>query len=266
MNRIRKTFEKCRAEKRNALVIYVTMGCPDLDSSERLVRDLIAAGADIIELGVPFSDPMADGAVIQESGRRALASGTTLPGVLEKAARLRKSGETPMILFSYYNVILAYGVEKLAADAAAAGIDGLLAIDLPYEHRDEVLPELDKNGLCLIPFIAPTTPLERAVKIVSDATGFVYSITSKGVTGGGTDFDIELEKRMKKIRAASPVPVVAGFGIDSPEKAKDLAGFSDGIIVGSAVMKRINECDDIEKGIAEAVELTSNIAKVLKSC
>lgn len=266
MNRISKTFAKCKAEKRRALVIYVTMGCPDLDSSECLVRDLIGAGADIIELGVPFSDPMADGAVIQESARRALLSGTTLPGVLEKAAGIRKYSEAPMILFSYYNVILAYGVEKLAADAVKAGIDGLLVVDLPYEHRDEILPELNKNKLCLIPLIAPTTPLERAVKIVSDATGFVYSITFKGVTGSGTDFDAELEKRMRKIRAASPVPVVAGFGIDSPEKAKDLAGFSDGIVVGSAVMKKINACTDVKKGISAAVELTSNIAKVLKAC
>lgn len=265
MNRINKTFEKCRAEKRDALIIYVTMGCPDLDTSECLVMDLIDAGADIIELGVPFSDPMADGAVIQESARQALLSGTTLTGVLEKAARLREYSEAPMILFSYYNVILAYGIEKLAADAVKAGIDGLLVVDLPYEHRDEILPELDKNGLCLVPLIAPTTPLERAVKIVSDAKGFVYSISSKGVTGSGNEFDAELEKRMQEIRAASPVPVVVGFGIDSPEKAKKLAGFSDGIVVGSAVMRKINECDDIEKGISGAVELTSNIAKVLKT-
>ena len=265
MNRLSKTFEKCRAEGRNALVIYITMGCPDLDTSECLVRDIINVGADIIELGVPFSDPMADGVVIQESARQALLSGTTLKGVLEKAEEIRQDNDAPMILFSYYNVLLSYGVEKLAADAAAAGIDGLLVVDLPFEHSEEIIPALDKHGLSLIPLIAPTTPIDRAVEIVSNAKGFVYSITSKGVTGGGTTFDTDLEERMKKLREASPVPVVAGFGIDSPEKAKSLTKFSDGIVVGSAVMKKINECTDIEEGIADAVELTSKIAKVLKS-
>ena len=265
MNRIAETFEKCRAEDRNALVIYVTMGCPDLDTSECLVMDLIDAGADIIELGVPFSDPMADGAVIQESARQALLSGTTLKGVLEKAKKIRQYSEnTPMILFSYYNVLLSYGIEKLAADAAESGIDGLLVVDVPFEHSEELIPDLDKHGLSLIPLIAPTTPIDRAVKIVSNANGFVYSITSKGVTGGGTNFDTDLEERMGKIRAASPVPVVAGFGIDSPEKAKPLTKFSDGIVVGSAVMKKINECTDIEQGIAEAADLTAKIAKILK--
>lgn len=265
MSRISKTFDKCKAEDRNALVIYITMGCPDLDTSECLVRDIIDAGADIIELGVPFSDPMADGVVIQESARQALLSGTTLKGILEKAEKIRQDSETPMILFSYYNVILSYGIEKLAADAAKVGIDGLLVVDLPFEHSDELIPALDKHGLCLIPLIAPTTSLDRAVKIVSGAKGFIYSITSKGVTGGGTTFDTDLEERMGKLREASPVPVVVGFGIDSAEKAKPLTKFSDGIVVGSAIMKKINECTDIEQGIAETVELTSKIAKVLKS-
>lgn len=265
MNRLSKTFEKCKAENRNALVIYVTMGCPDLDTSECLIMDIIDAGADIIELGVPFSDPMADGVVIQESARQALLAGTTLKGILEKAKNIRQNSDTPMILFSYYNVILSYGVEKLAADAAEAGIDGLLVVDVPFEHNAELVPALERHGLCLIPLIAPTTPLDRAIKIVTNAKGFVYSITSKGVTGAGSTFDVDLEARMKELRAASPVPVVAGFGIDSAEKAKPLTKFSDGIVVGSAIMHKINECTDIEQGIAEAVELTSKIAKVLKS-
>lgn len=263
MNRLSKTFDKCKEEKRNALVIYVTMGCPDLDTSECLVMDIINAGADIIELGVPFSDPMADGVVIQESARQALLAGTTLKGVLEKAKNIRQYYETPMILFSYYNVIMAYGVEKLAADAVKAGIDGLLVVDLPFEHCEELAPALDKHDLCLIPLIAPTTSLERAEKIVGKAKGFVYNITSKGVTGGGTSFDTELKARMEKLRAASPVPVVVGFGIDSAEKARTLTGFSDGIVVGSAVMRKINECTNIEQGISEASELVSEIAKVL---
>jgi tryptophan synthase alpha chain len=239
------------------------MGCPDLENSEKLVENIIEAGADIIELGVPFSDPMADGAVIQESARRALESGTTLKGVLKTAGNIRRKYQNPMVLFSYYNVIMAYGIEKLAEDAAGAGIDGLLVVDLPFEHRDEVVPALEKNGLCLIPLIAPTTPLERASEIVKDAEGFIYCITSKGVTGGGTSFDVELEARMDYLKKASPVPVVAGFGIDSAEKASALRKFSDGIVVGSAVMRRINECQVIEEGISEAVELTSKIAKVL---
>ncbi|MBU8901096.1 MAG: tryptophan synthase subunit alpha, partial [Victivallales bacterium] len=248
MSRISKTFDTCKQEKRNALVVYLTMGCPDLKESATLVTKLIDAGADIIELGVPFSDPMADGVVIQESARLALEAGTTLKGVLELAKNIRKNSETPMILFSYYNVILSYGLEKLATDAKAAGIDGMLVVDLPFEHKNELEPILNEHNLCLIPLIAPTTPLERAFEIVSEAKGFVYSISSKGVTGGGTDFDTELEKRMKEIRKISPVPVVIGFGIDSAQKAKPLTKFADGIVVGSAIMKKINECKNIEQG------------------
>jgi tryptophan synthase alpha chain len=264
MNRIENTFKKCAAENRKAFVAYVTMGCPDLDSSEKLVGEIIDAGADIIELGVPFSDPMADGKVIQESARRALDAGTDLKGILRAAANIRGKYDNPLILFSYYNVILSYGVEKLAADAAGAGIDALLVVDLPFEHGDELAPALAANGLCQIPLIAPTTSLERARNIVRNAKGFIYCITSRGVTGGGRDFDTNLEIRMRQIREASPVPVAAGFGIDTPEKAAELANFSDGIVVGSAIMKKINECDDITGGIAAAVELTSGIVQALK--
>ncbi|MDD5697552.1 MAG: tryptophan synthase subunit alpha [Victivallaceae bacterium] len=266
MNRISNTFAKCRSENRNALVVYVTMGCPDLENSERLVTELISAGADIIELGVPFSDPMADGPVIQESARRALAAGTTLQGVLDRTKNIRRRyPDTPLILFSYYNVILAYGIEKLAAAAAAAGIDGLLVVDLAFEHRQELLPALNKHRLSLIPLVAPTTPPERAAQIVRDATGFVYCITSKGVTGGGAAFDPELEKRLAELRQSCPVPLAAGFGIDSAEKVRYLTRFTDGIVVGSAVMRRINAGADIEQGIRAASKLTAEIAKILKA-
>lgn len=265
MNRIKDTFEKCAAENRKAFVAYVTMGCPDLDSSEKLVSNVIEAGADIIELGVPFSDPMADGKVIQESARRALEAGTDLKGILKTAANIRNKYDNPLVLFSYYNVILSYGVEKLAEDAAKAGIDALLVVDLPFEHEDELAPALEANGLCQIPLIAPTTSLERAKNIVSNAKGFIYCITSRGVTGGGRDFDSDLETRMQQIREASPVPVVAGFGIDTPEKAAELAKFSDGIVVGSAIMKQLNECDDACSGITAASELTLSIAQALKA-
>ena len=265
MNRIKDTFEKCEAENRKAFVAYVTMGCPDLNSSEKLVAEVIDAGADIIELGVPFSDPMADGKVIQESARRALEAGTDLKGILKTAANIRDKYDNPLVLFSYYNVILSYGVEKLAADAAKAGIDALLVVDLPFEHEDELAPSLEANGLCQIPLIAPTTSIERARNIISNAKGFVYCITSRGVTGGGRDFDADLEVRMRQIHDASPVPVVAGFGIDTPEKAAALSKFSDGIVVGSAIMKKLNECSDADSGITEAAKLTASIAHALKA-
>ena len=265
MNRIAQTFKKCTGENRKALVIFVSAGNPDLATTEKLIIQAAEAGADIVELGVPFSDPMADGPVIQEASARALQAGTTLAGVIEMASRIRKASTIPMVLFSYYNVILSYGVEQAAADCKAAGIDAWLMVDVPFEESAEILPYLDKYDLCMIPLVAPTTPEARAKEIVKNAKGFVYYITVAGVTGARKQLSVNLEARLDELRKISPVPVVAGFGISSPEMAAKTAAHADGIVVGSALVKIMNEAADPESGIKQSIELIRGLAAALKN-
>jgi tryptophan synthase alpha chain len=264
MSRIEKCFERCATENRKALVMYVTAGCPDLQTTEQLINGITAAGADIIELGVPFSDPMADGPTIQVSSQKALDAGTELKDILAMGGRIRTNTEAPMILFSYYNVILAYGAEKLAAECAALGIDGWLIVDVPLEERDELLPIMNQHNLSLIPLIAPTTPPERAAKIVEDASGFVYYITVKGVTGARTSFNEDPAEKLATLRKLSPVPVVAGFGISTPEMAAQTAKNADGIVVGSALVKLTLQDKSPEVIIQESIEFVSSLASALK--
>lgn len=241
------------------LVIYVTAGHPTIEESEKLIGEFIEAGADLIELGVPFSDPMADGAVIQESSQTALANGATLPKIIGMAARLRKKYDTPMILFSYYNVLLAKGFEQTVAACADAGIDGLLIVDLPQEEIMEAKPVLDKYNLALVRLIAPTTPAERARRIVADADGFVYYITVRGVTGVRDSVAFDLEEHLTALRKLSPVPVAAGFGISTPGQARSSAEYADGAVVGSAVVRLISQGKQ-----REAVELVRSLARALR--
>ena len=264
MNRIEKCFERCAAEKRKALVMYVTAGCPDLPTTETLINGIITAGADIIELGVPFSDPMADGPTIQLSSQKALDAGTELKDILAMGGRIRTQSEAPMILFSYYNVIMAYGAEKLAAECAELGIDGWLIVDVPLEERDELLPVMQQYDLSLIPLVAPTTPPERAEKIVKDAQGFIYYITVKGVTGARTSFNEDPAAKLAALRKMSPVPVVGGFGISTPEMAAKTAKNADGIVVGSALVKITLQDKAPEIIIKESIEFVSSLAAALK--
>lgn len=264
MNRIDQTFETCRAKGRKALVMFVSAGDPDLNATEQLIREIVAAGTDIVEIGVPFSDPMADGPVIQAASQRALASGTTLRGILAMVRRLRATGvQAPFVLFSYYNVLFRHGMKALAADAAAAGVDGMLVVDVPFEEMGEILPDLTANGLHLIRLVAPTTPAERAKHILADATGFVYTITVTGVTGTRSELPAELSGLLARMRQASPVPVVAGFGISSPEQARIVAREADGVVVGSALVKRMAEAKTPAAGIADCAEFVRSLAAVL---
>lgn len=242
-----------------ALIIYVTAGHPTMEESEKIIGEIIEAGADLIELGVPFSDPMADGAVIQESSQTALNNGATLPKIIDMAARIRKKYATPMILFSYYNVLLAKGFEQTAANCAAAGIDGMLIVDLPQEEVMEVKPVLDKHNLALVRLVAPTTPPERARRIVADADGFVYYITVRGVTGVRSSVAQDLKEHLDTLRQASPVPVAAGFGISTPEQARAGSEYADGAVVGSAVVRLISQGKH-----GEAVQLVQSLAAALR--
>ena len=243
MNRIQKCFERSRAENRAAFVAYLTIGYPSLEASEKAIDRLIAeSGADIIELGVPFSDPFADGAVIRAAAYEALKQGVTMTDVLALAARVRaKHPETPLVVFSYYNLILSMGAETFAAAAEKAGVDAVLAVDLPLEERDELLSVLKPHGLTMVPLIAPNTPVAR---VVESATGvedsFLYVITVKGVTGVRGELPPELTGHLDAIRAAVKVPIVAGFGIASREQGTALVkGHADGYVIGSAIVRKL---------------------------
>lgn len=239
MQRITEAFARAKEQNRGAFVAYWTVGYPSLQESEEAIERIIAKGADIIELGVPFSDPFADGGVIREAAYKALAQGTTLDSVLELASRIRsRHPQTGLVLFSYYNPIFSKGIEAFADAAAAAGIDAVLAVDLPLEERDELVIPLRKRGVSFIPLIAPNTPLERVTASEQGLeNAFLYIITVKGTTGARATLPPDLAARLDAIRSVARLPVAAGFGISSPEQAAEVSRHADGYIIGTALMK-----------------------------
>ncbi len=239
MTRITETFAALHARREVALIPYITAGDPDLEATFDIVQELARQGADIIELGVPFSDPMADGPTHQRAAERALQSGTSLARILDMVQRLRQSVSVPIILFSYYNPIFRYGGERFAQDARAAGVDGVLCVDLPPEEANELKRETDKHDLDLIFLLAPTSSLERARAVLTRARGFVYYVAVTGVTGARTTLPDDLSEMVRRIRALSPVPVGVGFGISSPAQVAEVAQLADAVIVGSAISQII---------------------------
>ena len=240
-DRIKRCFARAKAEGRGAFVAYLTMGYPTLAQSEAAVDDLVAGGVDIVELGVPFSDPFADGAVIRSAAYEALKQGVTLDGVLAAAKHIRaRHPETGLVVFTYYNLIFSKGLEAFAQAAADAGIDAVLSVDLPLEERDELLDVLRPHDLTVVPLIAPNTPLER---VVASAAGlddtFLYVITVKGTTGARTELPADLTARLDAIRAAVKIPISAGFGISTRAQAEVVSRHADGFVVGSALVKRL---------------------------
>ena len=240
-DRIKRCFARAKAEGRGAFVAYLTMGYPTLAQSEAAVDDLVAGGVDIVELGVPFSDPFADGAVIRSAAYEALKQEVTLDGVLAAAKRIRaRHPETGLVVFTYYNLIFSKGLEAFAQAAADAGIDAVLSVDLPLEERDELLDVLRPHGLTVVPLIAPNTPLERVVASAAELDDtFLYVITVKGTTGARTELPADLTARLDAIRAAVKIPIAAGFGISTRAQAEVVSRHADGFVVGSALVKRL---------------------------
>ena len=243
MKRITNAFAKAKSENRGAFVAYLTMGFPNLAASEQAVDDVIADGADVVELGVPFSDPFADGGVIRSAAYEALRQGVTLDGVIAAAKRLRaRHPDTAFVLFSYYNLIFSKGLEAFADAAADAGIDAVLAVDLPLEERDELLSVLKPRGVGYVPLIAPNTPIERVKESEAGLEDtFLYAITVKGTTGARAELPPGLLERLDAMRAVARLPVAAGFGISSRAQAGEICRHADGFVVGSALVKRIAE-------------------------
>lgn len=241
MKRIEDTFRTLRLAGRKALIVYLTAGDPDLTVTRDLLLTVQRAGADCIEIGVPFSDPTADGPTIQRASMRSLGSGTTLGGILDAVEDVRPHLSVPLILFGYYNPIMRYGVERFADRAHRSGLDGLLLVDLPFEESGEVRRHTDPLGIDFINLVSPVSRGERLKKMVSSASGFLYYISVTGVTGARGVLPDDLERRISGIRAISNLPIAVGFGIADPRTVRHAGAVADGVVVGSALVSVIEQ-------------------------
>ncbi|MGE0813907.1 MAG: tryptophan synthase subunit alpha [Vicinamibacterales bacterium] len=237
MSRLDETFTRLRAEGRTGLVAYVTAGDPDLERSADVIRAVDRGGADVIELGVPFSDPLADGPVIQRATERALAAGTTLARVLDLAAALRPSLAAPLVLFTYANPVVRLGLEPFAERAAAAGVDGVLVLDLPPEEAGEARAAFAAEGLDTIFLLSPTTSTERIRRAAALGSGFLYGISRLGVTGARTDVADSAEALAARVRRETDRPLALGFGFSRPEHVRAVGAWADAAVVGSALVQ-----------------------------
>ena len=231
-------LKKIFSDGKKKLVGFASAGCPNVKESREFMDAMLSGGVDVLEIGVPFSDPMADGPTIQASSQKALSSGTTLKDVFALCRKLsRKYPEKGFVLFSYYNLIFHMGPEKFAKAAREAGADGVLIVDVPLEERGEIKPILKKHGLELIPLVSPATPKARMKEILKGIGGFVYYIIHKGVTGTRTELPKDLKEKVRELKKISTLPVAAGFGVKDPEMAKRVAKTADGVVMGSAFVK-----------------------------
>ncbi|SLN72561.1 Tryptophan synthase alpha chain [Roseivivax jejudonensis] len=240
MTRIENTFAALRAEGRKAFVAYIMAGDPNVDTSLALMKGLPGAGVDVIELGLPFTDPMADGPTIQEAGQRALAGHMTLDQTLGMVRAFREDDdETPIVLMGYYNPIYSRGVDRFLSQAREAGIDGLIIVDLPPEEDDELCIPAQKAGLNFIRLATPTTDDKRLPKVLENTSGFVYYVSITGITGAAAAQAAEVGPEVARIKAQTDLPVIVGFGIRTPDTAREIAGTADGCVVGSAIVSEM---------------------------
>jgi len=259
MNRITARFRELREEGRKGLVGYFTAGDPDPAASEKNIRTAIEHGVDVLELGVPFSDATADGPTIQEASQRALSAGMNVEKALEMVRNLRRDYALPIVLFGYANPFFCYGYERICGDAAEAGADGLLVVDLPFEEQEELGPCLDEHGLCLVPLIAPTTPVERAGRILKAARGFVYYIAVTGVTGARETLASDIGRHVTALRSCTDLPIAVGFGICCGALARQGGQGADAVVVGSALIRAAREgrLTELVEELAQALHTTS---------
>ena len=254
MGRIAESFSALRSSNGKGFIPFITAGDPDLETTEELLVELSKAGATIIELGVPFSDPMADGPVIQRASERALKHGFGLEQILAVAARARKKITTPIILFSYFNPLLQFGVKRLAQRAVESGIDGVLVTDLTPEEGDEFSTDLRVSGLDMIYLVAPTSTDARLELIAQKASGFIYAVSRAGVTGTRDNVSAEAEGLVKRVRRFTDLPIAVGFGISTREQVLDVQRYADAVVVGSAIVQELERLvgePDIARRIGE---------------
>jgi len=256
MSRLNKTFKTLRREERTGLVTYVTAGDPTVARTESILRTLDASGADVLEIGVPFSDPLADGPVIQRASERALAAGSTLTSTLTTLEKMRSSLEAPIVIFTYVNPILSLGLDEFGARAAAAGIDGVLVLDLPVEEGKSFFDTMSKVEIDTIGLISPTTTTIRMKETVKCSRGFLYGISRLGVTGVRTELSQDAEALVQRIRTVSDMPVALGFGISSPEHIREVGRWADAAVVGSGLVSVIAE-------FGESVDLEDRVGRYI---
>lgn len=258
MSRIEATWERLRSQGRRALILYLTVGFPRRESALEIVPELVAAGADMIELGVPFSDPLAEGVTIQGATQRALRNGVTVRYCMDTARHLRERGvEAPLLFMGYLNPMLRYGLTQFCTDSAAAGIDGLIFPDLPPEESQDLATACRAANLDLIQLLAPTSTETRIAHVAAHATGFIYCVSVKGVTGARAEVSAELPDFLQRARSRTATPIAVGFGISRPEHARQVAAIADGVIVGSALINVIDQGGDVVsfvQGLRQAID------------
>ena len=261
MSRITARFAQLKAEGRPALVTFITASDPDRDTSQRVLAGLPAAGADLIELGMPFTDPMADGPAIQQAALRALASGATMERTLEMVAEFRRQDDvTPIVLMGYYNPIHAWGPERFAADAARAGVDGMIVVDLPPEEAGELVPHLRAQGVDFIVLTTPTTDDARLPVVLANASGFVYYVSIAGITGTASASEAAVAEAVARIRRHTDLPVCVGFGIRTPAQAAGIARLADGAVIGSAIVQTLAEAVGTARAVSAPLALVGELA------
>ena len=262
MSRLQSRFAELKQQNRAALVTFVTAGDPDYASSLEILKGLPAAGADVIELGMPFTDPMADGPAIQLANIRALAAKQNLPKTLQMVREFRVTdSRTPLVLMGYYNPIFAYGVERFIADAKEAGVDGLIIVDLPPEHNDELCEPAQAAGLDFIRLTTPTTDDKRLPTVLNGSSGFVYYVSVAGVTGAGAATMDHVEQAVARLRRHTDLPLCIGFGIRTPEHAADVARRADGVVVGSALVDQIAKAESPAQAVDGVLSLCAQLAE-----
>ncbi|MFT5490111.1 MAG: tryptophan synthase alpha chain [Limisphaerales bacterium] len=264
MNRITARFNRLKTDGQKGLVVYIGAGDPDLEATRQLALAFDKVGVDILELGVPFSDPLADGLVNQLAAQRGLESGTTPPKVLETVAAIRKESEIPVVLYIYFNLVHKAGVKNWIDQCAAAGVDGLLMLDLPPEEAEEYEGLMREAGLCPIWLIAPTTPEARVELIARHGDGFIYYVSREGVTGMQSTMSDTIGERTALIRAHSDLPIAVGFGVSNPEQARQVAEFADGVVVGSAIVNQIAEHGRSPEMVEKVAGFVESLADAIK--
>ena len=265
MNRIVERFARLRQEQQKALIVYIGAGDPDLDATRRLALACDQAGADVLELGVPFSDPLADGLVNQLAAQRGLASGTTPAKVLETVAAIRRHSRIPIVLYIYFNLVHRQGLAEFVEAAARSGVDGLLALDLPPEEAETYQSLMEAAGLCTIYLIAPTTPESRVALIARHGSGFLYYVSREGVTGMQAQVSASISDRVAAIRAHTDLPIAVGFGISNPDQARLVAAAADAVVVGSAVVNRIAQHGGSPELVPQVAAFVQSLASAVKN-
>ena len=265
MNRIEDRFARLKREGKKAFVVYIGAGDPHLEATRQLALAFDQVGVDVLELGVPFSDPLADGLVNQLAAQRGLESGTTPSQVLETVATIRTQSQIPIVLYIYFNLIDKVGMERFVTNAAQAGVDGLLVLDLPPEESENYETLMRRAGVCNIYLVAPTTPEERMQLIVKRGAGFVYYVSREGVTGMQSQVAANLTEQVAKIRVHTPLPIAVGFGISNPEQARLVAHEAEGVVVGSAIVNQIAQHGKSPDLVAKLTSFVKSLSDAVKT-